>query len=95
VSFPIYIIALMSFISWFLFVIFGGIGLAALPLDLIYDFCTRPKKLNSADIEKQKKRVVENSLVLRELANEIRSLEDRGAKTKTSMKIKLILQINF
>jgi LMBR1 domain-containing protein 1 len=84
----------MSFLSWFLFVIFGGIGLAALPLDLIYDFCTRPKKLSSVEIEKQKKRVVENSISLKELANEVRSLEDRGAKTKTSMK-KKIFKKNF
>jgi len=33
VSFIIYIIGFLSFISWFIFVLFGGIGLAAIPLD--------------------------------------------------------------
>lgn len=35
VSLPIYTTALISFVGWFAFVIFGGIGLVALPLDLI------------------------------------------------------------
>ena len=75
----------MSFLSWFLFVLFGGIGLAALPLDLIYDFCTRPRKLSTADIERQKTKVVMNANALKELANEVRTLEERGAKTRSSI----------
>jgi LMBR1 domain-containing protein 1 len=75
----------MSFLSWFLFVLFGGIGLAALPLDLIYDFCTRPRKLSASDIERQKTKVVMNATALKELANEVRTLEERGAKTKSSI----------
>ena len=86
VSFPIYIIGLMSFISWFLFVLFGGIGLAALPLDLMYDFCTRPKKLTFSQMEEQKKRILADTIVLRELGRETRSYEERGAKTKNSIK---------
>uniref|UniRef100_K3X7A7 Uncharacterized protein n=1 Tax=Globisporangium ultimum (strain ATCC 200006 / CBS 805.95 / DAOM BR144) TaxID=431595 RepID=K3X7A7_GLOUD len=35
VSFPVYITGLVSFIGWFGFCIFCGIGLVALPLDLI------------------------------------------------------------
>lgn len=35
VSLPVYIIGLASFIGWFGFTIFSGIGLVALPLDLI------------------------------------------------------------
>lgn len=35
VSFPVYITGLVSFIGWFGFCIFCGIGLIALPLDLI------------------------------------------------------------
>jgi LMBR1 domain-containing protein 1 len=57
VSFPIFVIGLMSFISWFLFVIFGGIGLPALPLDFIYDFCTRPKKMTTSELNKIKDKV--------------------------------------
>lgn len=80
VSFPIYIIALMSFISWFLFVLFGGIGLAALPLDLIYDFTSRPKKLSSSQVESQKSRILTDGQALRDLANQAKSLEEKGAR---------------
>lgn len=82
VSFPIYIIAFMSFISWFLFVLFGGIGLAAVPLDLFYDFCTRPKRLKAHEIENYKKKVLRESESLKQLGNEIKELEEKGIKTK-------------
>jgi LMBR1 domain-containing protein 1 len=45
VSLPIYVIALITFLSSFLFSIFGGIGLAALPFDCIFTFTSRPKIL--------------------------------------------------
>ena len=38
VSFPIYVMALMSFIGWIFFCAFGGCGLVALPVDLIVAF---------------------------------------------------------
>lgn len=72
----------MSFISWFLFVLFGGIGLAALPLDLFYDFKTRPKKLTITQMESQKKRIIVESERLKEIANETKALEEKGTKKK-------------
>lgn len=35
--------AIISFVGWFIFVIFGGLGLTALPMDLIMEFIHRPK----------------------------------------------------
>ena len=35
VTFPIYVMAIMGFLGWFLFVAFGGIGMIAVPFDLI------------------------------------------------------------
>ena len=75
VSFPIYVIGFMSFISWFLFVIFGGIGLPALPLDFIYDFCTRPKKLSKSDMDKLKNGIAERAKSIRDLAQEVKLME--------------------
>jgi len=34
-SLAVYIIAIMSFFGWILLVIFGGVGLFALPMDMI------------------------------------------------------------
>lgn len=46
VSFPIYVMAIMSFIGWIFFCTFGGCGLVALPIDLIVAFKNRPKMVN-------------------------------------------------
>lgn len=34
-SFPVFVTALMAFVGWFLFVVFGGLGLAGIPIDFI------------------------------------------------------------
>eukprot|EP00555_Chaetoceros_dichaeta_P011545 CAMPEP_0198263320 /NCGR_PEP_ID=MMETSP1447-20131203/11680_1 /TAXON_ID=420782 /ORGANISM="Chaetoceros dichaeta, Strain CCMP1751" /LENGTH=546 /DNA_ID=CAMNT_0043951867 /DNA_START=139 /DNA_END=1779 /DNA_ORIENTATION=- len=41
--------AFMTFLGWFFFAIFGGIGLAALPLDLILGFLHRPKHMDAVE----------------------------------------------
>lgn len=57
-SFPVYTMAIMSFFGWFFFLVFGGVGMSALPIDLILDYIHRPKlrhfkdKLKSKDILK-------------------------------------------
>jgi LMBR1 domain-containing protein 1 len=43
----VYAIALTSWVGWVFLVVFGGIGLAAIPMDLINDFRTRPKTLKN------------------------------------------------
>lgn len=45
VSFPVYVLALLSFMGWFCFVIFGGCGMIALPIDLILGYMHRPKEV--------------------------------------------------
>lgn len=86
VSFPIYLIGIMSFVSWFLFVIFGGIGLAALPLDFIYDFCTRPKKISSKDLVKLKEKVGIRAKAIKEIANQCKDMEVNSDVLKKSCK---------
>lgn len=56
-------IGLISFLSWFLFTVFGGIGLAAIPLDLIRSFAARPKKrYTREEIEHMRYKLVQESL---------------------------------
>ena len=43
VTVPVYIIALIAFVGWFLFTIFVGVGLVALPYDMIRDYARRPQ----------------------------------------------------
>jgi len=55
---------LMAWFGWFLFAVFGGIGLAALPLDLILAFVNRPKHMDAVEF-------AEAQMSLRERVNEL------------------------
>ena len=55
---------LMAFIGWFLFAIFGGVGLAAMPLDLILMYVKRPRHMDAVEF-------AEAQTSLRERVNEL------------------------
>lgn len=57
VGFQIYMVAFMCFIGWFFFVTFGGIGLSALPLDLIIAWIDRPRHMTSAVYATEKREI--------------------------------------
>lgn len=68
VGFQVYMIAAMCFIGWFFFVTFGGIGLSALPIDLILSYVDRPKSIDEMTYQQEK----------RECGNESRELLGRA-----------------
>jgi LMBR1 domain-containing protein 1 len=70
----------MSFLSWFLFIFYGGIGLAALPLDFIYAFCNKPKKMRPAELETEKKRLCAEASELRRMGDEVKKVEHEAMK---------------
>ena len=78
VNFIIYCMAVLLFVSWILFALFGGIGLAALPIDLFYSFKNRPKHMKSREIDKRKDILLKNVEELRSLGNEVKKLESKG-----------------
>ena len=78
VSFAVYIIALLSLISYVLFMIFGGVGIFSFPLDLIYAFCTRPIKIKPAKLEEMKKEIVVTAADLKDLGMQLKKLEEKG-----------------
>jgi LMBR1 domain-containing protein 1 len=45
VTFPVYCIALATVCGWLLFMVFAGVGLVALPVDLIKSYMYRPQKM--------------------------------------------------
>jgi LMBR1 domain-containing protein 1 len=49
VSIPTFLSGFMAFFGWFFFALFGGIGLAAVPLDLILGFINRPRRMDPAE----------------------------------------------
>ena len=76
VSFPIFAMAFMAFIGWWLFVLFGGVGLSALPLDMINDFLNRPELLTT-------KQAAEKKMILKKRTQE---LIDQGSRIKDEEK---------
>lgn len=69
------------FFGWFIFSIFGGIGLIALPLDLIYDYFYRPKPRSASEIAERKiilRRKCEELLrYISSLLNSLDSLDEK------------------
>jgi len=50
----VYVIAIMSFFGWIFVVLFGGVGLFALPIDMINEFRHRPKARKTDEMKKTK-----------------------------------------
>jgi len=57
----------MAFIGWFFFAVFGGIGISALPLDLIMSFVRRPRFMDAGEF-------AEAQISIRERVNELVSV---------------------
>ena len=57
----VYLAALMSFIGWFIFSIYVGIGFVALPLDCFCAFRHRPKVLAVSEARTQRKQLLSRS----------------------------------
>lgn len=55
---------LMAWMGWFVFAIFGGVGLAAMPLDLILAFTDRPRHMDAVEFG-------EAQVMLRDRVNEL------------------------
>jgi LMBR1 domain-containing protein 1 len=75
VSFPIFVMGFMAFIGWFLFVCFGGVGLSALPIDMILDFMQRPKLMTSKDAAEKRSMLKKKTTELLELGSRIKDEE--------------------
>jgi len=80
--FIIFSFGLMSFGAHFLLTVFGGIGIFALPLDLIRTFIIRPIKISKNRLEEMKKEIVQTSIDLKELAKKVKSMEENGYSKK-------------
>lgn len=81
----VYMIALISFVGWALFVLFGGIGLTALPMDLINDYRTRPQPIELAEYAQRKQTLCERATRLIEVGEKM-DVPTLSKKTRTQKK---------
>ena len=82
VNIIIYAIAILTFFSWAIFALFGGIGLASVPIDFFISFINRPKDINNANAKERKKILFEEIEDLQQLGEEITDMELKGAQKK-------------
>jgi LMBR1 domain-containing protein 1 len=83
VSLFVYVVGLLAAIGWFFFFVFGGVGLAALPMDLISDFRNRPKPITIAEYAAKK---VDIGSRIAKLMEEGKELEERETKGETGVR---------
>lgn len=75
---------MISFLSWFLFTVFGGIGLAAIPLDLIRTFISRPKKIyTKIEIDMMRNQLVRESIKYKENLEKFQAENKDGRAVRT------------
>eukprot|EP01064_Diplonema_japonicum_P029203 TRINITY_DN4656_c2_g1_i1.p1 TRINITY_DN4656_c2_g1~~TRINITY_DN4656_c2_g1_i1.p1 ORF type:complete len:525 (+),score=130.35 TRINITY_DN4656_c2_g1_i1:60-1577(+) len=76
VSAFVYIVGLLTAIGWISFIVFGGVGIIALPMDLINDWRMRPEKLTAIEYERRKQALAGE---VQELLRSGKALEDKQA----------------
>eukprot|EP01006_Ploeotia_vitrea_P038710 TRINITY_DN66271_c6_g6_i1.p1 TRINITY_DN66271_c6_g6~~TRINITY_DN66271_c6_g6_i1.p1 ORF type:complete len:493 (-),score=25.84 TRINITY_DN66271_c6_g6_i1:528-2006(-) len=87
VSIFVYAVALLALVGWLLFIMFGSIGLAALPVDLMRDWFFRPKPIKTAEYAEKKNEIGKRAHELREQGKVIEE-EQRKQGNKISNKVK-------
>lgn len=71
VGFQVYMVAFMCFIGWFFFVTFGGIGLSAMPIDLILEYVDRPRSIDELTYQQERRAIGQLSTELISKAEEL------------------------
>jgi LMBR1 domain-containing protein 1 len=71
VTFIIYLAAIMSFVGWFIFSIYVGIGFVALPMDCFNSFIHRPKLMGVSEARAQRKVLLNRSQELMKIGESI------------------------
>ncbi|PKU77060.1 LIMR family protein At5g01460 [Dendrobium catenatum] len=80
-SFPEYVVALATIVGSVLFTIFGGVGIASLPLGLIFSFIRRPKAvITRSQYIKEATELGKKARELKKAAEALREEERSGSK---------------
>ena len=82
VNIIIYSVAVLTFVSWLIFSLFGGIGLSSVPMDFFISFKKRPKNLSNDEVEERKKNLFKEIEDIKLLGDEVDNLEKNGVQKK-------------
>jgi LMBR1 domain-containing protein 1 len=85
VSFIINAIGILNIISNLYFMLYGGVGLLSLPIDLLHSFCARPERVlikNSFDHEQKKEEIALFAIDLKGICMKLKKAEINGDNKK-------------
>ena len=82
VNIIIYSVAVLTFVSWLIFCLFGGIGLSSVPMDFFISFYNRPKKISSDEINERKKNLLKEIEEIKLLGDQVDEMEKSGVQKK-------------
>jgi len=88
VTIGVFLMAMLSFLGWFLFCVFAGIGLVALPIDLYNSWKHRPKPIPLDKYAEEKRKIGARAALLKEAGNEIKKDELNALGRKPTRKEK-------
>lgn len=88
VTMPVYIMAVLAFLGWFFFAIFVGVGLMALPMDLINEYRTRPLPMKTADWIEERRKLGERASLLLDVGEKMKDLHEKNETRSRSQKRK-------
>jgi len=98
ITFPVsvimFLITLLSVVGWVIFVVFGGIGLIALPVELINSFRERPNPINKTVYEERVVKIGEKAENLMKEGLEIQNEKKVKRKEKNHWKSEVWLLID-
>jgi LMBR1 domain-containing protein 1 len=80
VEFTTFYAGLMAFMGWFLFAIFGGIGISALPLDFILSFKNRPRHMTPEEFAEAKESIQTRVNEMVEIGEQLKRERDEQEK---------------
>lgn len=82
VNIIIYSVAVLTFVSWLIFCLFGGIGLSSVPMDFFISFQKRPKSISNDEIGERKQNLLKEIEQIKLLGDEVDSMEKNGIQKK-------------
>ncbi|CAE8586784.1 unnamed protein product [Polarella glacialis] len=86
VSFDVYLMAALSFVGWFFFAMFGGIGLSAAPLEMILAFVDRPRAIDEVTYRQRRKIVGQAAAILLQRAEDLQQRDGDIQDAKSNAK---------
>eukprot|EP00298_Acanthocystis_sp_HF-20_P012449 c19892_g1_i1.p1 GENE.c19892_g1_i1~~c19892_g1_i1.p1 ORF type:complete len:529 (+),score=217.24 c19892_g1_i1:675-2261(+) len=71
VTYSVFIMGFVSFIGWFFFVSFAGVGLPSIPIDLLVEFQNRPQKLSEKEFIAKKEELNQRAKQVKIIADQL------------------------